>query len=133
MQSAAAYVEPMKALGIASPPTGKWRCEIKFDGYRALAVVNPGQVELWSRNHKSLAEDYPGIAAALPQLKCRSAVLDGEITALDPKGRSRFQLLQGRDLPGAQAPLIYYVFDLLHLDGESLLSLTLEARQARLA
>ena len=110
MRSAATYVEPMKALGIAEPPPGKWRCEIKFDGYRALAVLDGGQAKLWSRNHKSLAEDYPSIAAALPQLKCRSAVLDGEITALDPQGRSRFQLLQGRDLPGAKSALIFYVF-----------------------
>jgi bifunctional non-homologous end joining protein LigD len=98
-----------------------------------LAVLNAGKVELWSRNHKSLAEDYPSVATGLARLKCRSAILDGEITALDAHGRSRFQLLQGRDLPGAQAPLLYYVFDLLHLDGQSLVHLPLEERQAQLA
>ena len=131
--SAAIYLEPMKALGVTDPPSGKWRCEIKFDGYRALSVLRKNSVKVWSRNHKSLAEDYPTIAAALRKIKCRSAVLDGEITALDTQGRTRFQLLQGRDLPGADAPLIYYVFDLLHLDGESLLAQPIEARQALLA
>jgi len=131
--SSAAYVEPMKALGVATPPTGLWRCEIKFDGYRAVGVLNGGGVELWSRNHKPLAEDYPTIAAALARIKCQNAVIDGEITALDPQGRSRFQLLQGRDLPGAGAPIVYYAFDLVHLNGQSLIAKPLEERQALLA
>ena len=122
----------MKALGSEVVPDGRWRCEIKFDGYRALAVLNGGEVELWSRNHKPLDGDYPEIVAALKKLKCRDAILDGEIVALDEAGRSRFQLLQGRDL-GERPPLRYYVFDLPRLNGEELVALPLEERQARLA
>ena len=127
-----AFLEPMKALGSEVVPNGRWRCEIKFDGYRALAVLNGGRVELWSRNHKPLDGDYPEIVAALKKLKCRDAILDGEIVALDEAGRSRFQLLQGRDL-GERPPLRYYVFDLPRLNGAELVALPLEERQARLA
>jgi bifunctional non-homologous end joining protein LigD len=129
----AAYLEPMKALGVSTPPSGTWRCEIKFDGYRSLTVINGGEIELWSRNHKSLALDYPTVAAAAAKIKCRNAVLDGEICALDERGRSRFQLLQGRDLPGAAGSLVYYVFDLPYLNGVSLVNEPIEKRQALLA
>ena len=55
----------MKALGVTAVPTGVWRCEIKFDGYRAIALVNRGRAELWSRNRKEMSADYPEIVAAL--------------------------------------------------------------------
>jgi bifunctional non-homologous end joining protein LigD len=122
----------MKALGCTAVPKGgreAWLSEIKFDGYRALAVVQDGEVALWSRNHKPLL--YPEIAAALKKLKCSSATVDGEIVALDDHGRSSFQALQGRDL-GERPPIVYYVFDLLHLDGKSLLDEPLERRRAAL-
>ncbi len=122
----------MKALGTEEVPAGDWRCEIKFDGYRAIAVLNEGQVEVWSRNHKPLDVDYPELVEALARLKCRSAVLDGEIVALDEAGRSRFQLLQSRDV-GERPTLAMYVFDLLHLDGRPTTGLPLEERQAMLA
>lgn len=128
----AKFIPPMKAISVSTVPAGRWRLEIKLDGYRAIAVLNAGDVELWSRNHKPLTADYPDVAAAVAELKCRNAVLDGEIVALDERGRTRFQLLQGRDLKGARAPIVYYVFDLLHLDGASCLHLPIEERQARL-
>jgi len=118
----------MKALGSEQLPAGHWRCEIKFDGYRAVTVLNAGCVELWSRNHKPLDAAYPEIVAPLAQLKCRNAVLDGEIVALDAAGRSRFQLLQGRDL-GERPAIVYYIFDIMHLDGKDLTVLPLEDRQ----
>jgi bifunctional non-homologous end joining protein LigD len=124
----AVFITPMKALSSDHVPEGDWRCEIKFDGYRAIAVLNSGEVELWSRNHKSLLADYPEIVSALAGVKCRSAVLDGEIVALDSKGRSRFQLLQGRDV-GERPVIAFYIFDLMHLDGKSLTALPLEDRQ----
>lgn len=131
-EAPAAFIPAMKALSVETVPAGEWRLEIKLDGYRALAVINDGEVELWSRNHKSLTAGYPEIVAALRKLGCENAVLDGEIVALDEEGRSRFQLLQGRDLR-VRPTIVYYVFDLLHRDGRSLLKERLEARQAELA
>jgi len=69
---------------------------------------------------------------ALRRLKCRSATLDGEIVALDADGRSRFELLQGRNLPDGRATLVYHLFDLMHRDGKSLLNAPLEERRAQL-
>jgi len=126
------FVAPMQALGaVELPPDADeaWHAEIKFDGYRAIAVLRHGKVALWSRNEHPLS--YPEIAAELRGLKCRSAVLDGEIVALDDQGRSSFQGLQGREL-GRRPAIVYYVFDLLHLDGRSTLAQPIEARQRAL-
>ena len=130
--SPAPFIEPMKALSREQAPVGLWQCEIKFDGFRALAILNGGEVELWSRNHKPLSADFPEVLPALRKLRCRNAVIDGEIVALDEAGRSRFQLLQARDLPGGHATLVYYIFDLLHLNGRSLLDAPLEERRKHL-
>jgi bifunctional non-homologous end joining protein LigD len=130
--TSASYIAPMKALNLGRVPTGRWQCEIKFDGYRAVAVLSQGTAHLWSRNHKLMSQDYPEVTAALGKLKCRNAVLDGEIVALDPKGRSRFQLLQNHDQAGQRPAIVYYVFDLMHLDGRSLLDAPLEERRAKL-
>lgn len=128
----AQYIEPMKALGVEAVPAGSWKLELKFDGFRAVAVLNGGNVELWSRNHRPLGPHYPEVVAALGKLKVDSAVLDGEIVALDAEGRSRFQLLQGRGL-GSRPPIVYYVFDVMEENGVSLLNEPLETRQAALA
>ncbi len=128
----AAFIPPMKALGVDAIPAGSaqaWHCEIKFDGYRAVAVLNRGEVELWSRSHRPL--DYPEVLPHVQALKCRNAVIDGEIVALDLQGRSSFQMLQRRDL-GERPPIVFYLFDLLHLDGRSLLAEPIEARRALL-
>lgn len=106
--------------------------EVKLDGFRAIAVINRGKVELWSRNYKPLTGDYPEVVAALKEIKCVNAVLDGEIVVLDAEGRSRFQLLQGRSLSGARPAIVYYAFDLLHHDGRSLLRRPIEERQRAL-
>jgi bifunctional non-homologous end joining protein LigD len=122
----------MKALGVTETPAGRWLCEIKYDGYRAVAILNGGDAELSSRTHKSMTGDYPEIIGALQSVKCRNAVLDGEIVALDAAGRSRFQLLQNRELNRKEVPLVYYVFDLTYLNGEALGALPLEERRERL-
>lgn len=127
----AKFVAPMKALAVDAVPKGNWRLEIKFDGYRAIAVINGGRIELWSRNHKPLTEHYPEIVEALREIRCANAVIDGEIVALDAEGRSRFQLLQNRGR--ADRPtIVYYVFDLLHHDGRPLLAMPIEERQMTL-
>lgn len=128
----ARFIAPMKALGSSQIPTGIWQCEVKFDGYRAVAVLNGGNAELWSRNRKPLSADFPEVVAELGGLRCRNAVIDGEIVALDGAGRSRFQLLQNRGRAGDGTDIVYYVFDIMHLDGESLKELPLRERRKKL-
>ena len=70
-----------------------WVFETKWDGFRVIARVDHGKVTLLSRNGKNVSQTYPRIVQALKQIR-HSAVLDGELVALDSKGRSRFQLLQ---------------------------------------
>jgi bifunctional non-homologous end joining protein LigD len=92
-------------------------------------VVNDGGVQLWSRNHKPMTADFPDIEAGLQRLRCRNAVIDGEIVALDKKGHSRFQLLQNRGREKGESDIVYYVFDLMHLEGKSLADLPLRRRR----
>ena len=103
--------------------------ETKWDGFRAIAVAAPGHASLYSRNGNNISDKYPTICAALAKIR-HEAVIDGELVALDPHGRSRFQLLQnvGRNA----ARLLYCVFDLLYLDGKDLRGKTLLERKALL-
>jgi len=126
------YVEPMKALGVADVAGDDWLLEIKYDGFRALGILDGKVAELWSRNEKVMTGTFPEVAAALAKLKCRDAIVDGEIVALDPEGRPRFQLLQGLDMGRSRPPIHYFVFDLLHLDGRSLMDRPIEERRAAL-
>jgi bifunctional non-homologous end joining protein LigD len=125
-----AFIIPMKALLSKTLPQGTdWIYEIKFDGYRGLAIKKKNQITLWSRNHKNLTANYPGIVRALESLPAREAVLDGEILAVDPDGLPSFQLLQsylsGTDKP----PLLYYAFDLLNLNSKDLTRKPLHERK----
>jgi bifunctional non-homologous end joining protein LigD len=129
----ARFIEPMKAKLVDEPPAGEWLFELKWDGYRAIAIREGDEAILLSRNKKDLTQKFPEIAAALREVPCRSAVLDGEIVALDGKGRSSFQLLQDYQMQTRRPALAYYVFDLLSLDGEDLAALPLAERKARLA
>src|SRR6516225_7911586 len=104
--------------------------KIKHDGYRALAFKDGKDVRLISRNKKAF--DYPQLLDALKKLPAERVILDGEIAALDEKGRSSFQLLQLFKSSGG-VPLIYYVFDLLFLDGKDLRKEPLSARRKMLA
>jgi bifunctional non-homologous end joining protein LigD len=114
------------------PEGDDWIYEIKFDGYRALLIKNQTHVELRSRKNKSLAGMYPEIAEAGSRLNAEHVVVDGEIVALDAQGRPSFQALQHRGLhPGHQ--IVFYAFDLLHLDGTDLTGQSLLKRRSRLA
>jgi bifunctional non-homologous end joining protein LigD len=104
-----------------------WIYELKWDGYRAIAVCKDGAVQLYSRNGVSFNALYPPVVQALERLPV-NAVLDGEIVVVDEKGRSDFQLLQHyREDPGAS--LQFRVFDLLSLQGESTCELPLTDRK----
>ncbi len=102
--------------------------EVKYDGFRAVASRVGGKLAFQSRRGNDLSGRFPALAEALRALGTRDAVLDGEIVSLDPKGRSRFQLLQNQS--GVEQR--YVIFDALWLDGEDLRALPLEERRARL-
>ena len=128
-----AFVTPMAAQVVKRLPEGDdWIYELKFDGYRALIIKDKQRVELRSRKNKDLTGMYPGIAAAGSRLNADQAVVDGEIVALDAQGSPSFQALQHRGShPGHQ--IVFYAFDLLHLDGKDLTGQPLLKRRARLA
>jgi bifunctional non-homologous end joining protein LigD len=128
--SSPSFIEPMKALPVDKLPEGDWLYEIKHDGYRALAFKDGKEVRLVSRNKKAF--DYPQLVDTLRKLPADRVILDGEIAALDDKGRSSFQLLQLFKRSG-DAPLVYYVFDLLSLEGKDLRDQPLSARRKALA
>jgi bifunctional non-homologous end joining protein LigD len=126
----ARFIDPMKPRLVETPPaTGDWIYELKFDGIRVIAIQTGKKVSLFSRNKNELAGRFPEIVEAVKNLPARECVLDGEVVALDEEGRSSFQLLQAREMEGRKSPVCYYVFDLLQLDGKSLLLLPLEARK----
>jgi len=104
--------------------SSEWIFEIKFDGYRAIARIEEGTVDLYSRNLISFNEKYPALTEELSRLK-HHAVLDGEVVVEDKNGRSGFQLLQNN----TSGALKYYVFDLLHLNGYDLYNVPLLNRK----
>jgi bifunctional non-homologous end joining protein LigD len=121
----------MQALSVEKLPEGDWLYEIKHDGYRALAFKDGKDVRLISRNNKPLK--YPRVLDSLKLLAVGQVILDGEIVALDEKGRSSFQLLQDYKSSEQRVPLVYYVFDFLFVDGKDLRKEPLSARRKRLA
>lgn len=128
-----AFVAPMKARLVESAPSGDdWVYEIKFDGFRALALKGGADAKLLSRTENELGGKFPELLEALTQLQARDCIIDGEIVAMDEKGRSSFQLLQAYELGQERPPLYFYAFDLLRLDGKDLTKLPLVERKARL-
>src|SRR6188472_4208055 len=124
------FVEPMKAKLVEKPPTtGDWIYELKFDGIRLITIKHGAKVSLLSRNQNDLSARFPEIVDVVKNLPADECVLDGEVVALDDQGRSSFQLLQAREMEGRKSPVYLYAFDLLQLDGKSLVSMPLEARK----
>jgi bifunctional non-homologous end joining protein LigD len=123
-------LEPMLARMAPLPraPDDDWAFELKWDGVRVLGFADRGEWRMQSRRLEDVTIRYPELEPLADQIADRSAVLDGEVVALDPKGRPTFQLIQRRmGLTSAAAvkariketPVDYMVFDLLHLDGRS--------------
>jgi bifunctional non-homologous end joining protein LigD len=128
------FIEPMKPRLVDEPPkTGDWLYELKFDGIRAIAIKDGKKVNLISRNKNELRSRFPEIAEAMKSFPATECVVDGEIVALDEEGRSSFQLLQSIEIDGRQSPIRFYVFDLLQLEGRSLINLPLVERKQALA
>jgi bifunctional non-homologous end joining protein LigD len=124
------FIQPMAARLVETLPEGdQWMYEVKFDGYRALLIKHGERVAIRSRNDKDLTATYPAVAASGRRLHARSAVVDGEIVAVDAAGHPSFQALQHRSAHPGHA-IVFYAFDLLHLDGESLTAAPLQDRRA---
>jgi bifunctional non-homologous end joining protein LigD len=144
------FIEPMKATAVDQPFDDEdWLFELKLDGYRIEAVIDGPRVRLWTRNRQDAARYFPDLASARPTwIKAETAIVDGEVVALDEEGVPRFSLLQDRagmgrlgprgvepdgrkasKKSGFVAPVVYYAFDLLHHDGRSLLDVPLEERK----
>jgi bifunctional non-homologous end joining protein LigD len=114
------------------PQQGNWIYEIKFDGYRLLARIADGNVTLYTRDGKDLTAKLPQQAQALQALNVKNAWLDGEIVVLDRHGIPSFQLLQNAFAGQGSAQIIYYLFDLLYLNGNELRKAPLTERRALL-
>jgi bifunctional non-homologous end joining protein LigD len=136
-------IYPMLATSIEKPFDGDdWLFEIKWDGYRAVTFIENGKVRLVSRNQNELTARYPELKD-LPQfVKAKTAILDGEVVALDQQGRASFSLMQQRTgfRPGGRrgvtnsdVPVLYYAFDLIYLDGYDWRRVALEERKKKLA
>lgn len=137
-------VQPMLAgAGTLPRDRSRWAFEVKWDGVRALAYLRPGRIRLESRNLNEITDAYPEVRGILEDLGMREAVLDGEIVAFDQSHppRPSFERLQRRmhvTAPSAvkrlqrSTPVVYAIFDLLHLDGRTLMGLPYEQRRARL-
>src|SRR4029453_1975862 len=93
--------------------------EIKYDGYRMLCRIEKGKARLFSRNAKDWTAIFTGIAADLVKLPLRTAWIDGEVVVMDAAGRTSFQALQNA-LTSKDAPLSFFAFDLVHVDGYDL-------------
>jgi len=116
----AKFIEPMLLLRTERLPEGReWLHELKLDGYRALAIKTGGKVHLRSRNDNDFNARYPGIAKALAPMP-DGTVIDGEVVALDAEGRPSFNTLQNYGSAGA--PLHFFIFDLLVLKGQDVMS-----------
>jgi bifunctional non-homologous end joining protein LigD len=136
------HVPPMLA-GAGSLPRddARWSFEVKWDGVRAIAYAKPGRLRLESRNLNEITHTYPEVRGLVEDLGMREAVLDGEIVAFGEDGTPSFERLQRRMHVSAQSaisrlqkstPVVYAIFDLLYLDGHSLMALPYQERRARL-
>ncbi|MDB6117127.1 MAG: ATP-dependent ligase clustered with Ku protein LigD [Verrucomicrobiaceae bacterium] len=124
------FVEPMLCKTVESLPQEQgWRFEIKFDGYRCIAVKTGAKATLWSRNHKSLNKRFPSLVSSLESMP-GDFTIDAEIVAMDEQGRPSFQSLQNNQDPSLEVYL--YAFDLLNRDSEDLRAKPIEQRRDQL-
>ncbi|MGE0521056.1 MAG: non-homologous end-joining DNA ligase [Candidatus Binatia bacterium] len=114
------------------PDSNRWLHELKYDGFRIGCRIDRGQVQLLSRGGKDWTARFPSVRFAAARLPVRAALLDGEVAVLLPDGSTSFQALQNVVDPARAGRLVYFVFDLLHLDGVDIRALPLEQRKAEL-
>ena len=119
-------VRPMLATSAEKLPVGTdWTYEVKWDGYRTMALKVGPRITLLSRNLKDATAQFKSVARSIGQLQAEKALVDGEIVALDDEGRPSFQALHHQ----SAHTLVYYAFDILHCDGRDLLKMPLDERR----
>ena len=136
-----AVIRPMLATLVDDPFSDPdWIFETKWDGFRSICFVQNGKARFVSRNQIEMTPQYPELANIAKQIDAKEAILDGEIVALDESGMPKFQLLQprvgrksGLEALRGKGHIVYFVFDLLYVDGYDLMPCPLVERKARLA
>jgi len=127
------FIRPMKATAVDQLPEGEeWLYEVKWDGYRALGRKHGEMVQLLSLKEKDMTSGFPGVAEALSGIAAQTALIDGEIVAIDAHGCPSFQALQNRASIGQDWQIVYYAFDLLNLEGWDMTRKPLRERKTRL-
>jgi len=134
-------IHPMLATLVDDPFSNpEWIFETKWDGFRSICFVRKGKSHFVSRNQIDMTPQYPELASVAQQIDAKEAILDGEIVALDKDGMPRFQLLQPRvgrksgiEALRGHGHIVYYVFDLLYVDGNDLTSCAVVERKEALA
>jgi bifunctional non-homologous end joining protein LigD len=133
-------ISPMLAeIGRGTPPSSEeWLFEIKWDGVRAICYIDTGSLQIFSRRGNAIDKQYPELSVLPHHVRASTAILDGEIAALDPRGAPSFELLQKRitvaDAAAIAAmarkdPVVFFAFDLLYLNGRDLRGVPLEERK----
>jgi bifunctional non-homologous end joining protein LigD len=124
------FVTPQLCLLVNSPPEGdEWIHEMKFDGYRLQTILQKGKISLLTRSGQDWTEKFESIEVALKKINVSSAIFDGELCVLDKRGHSDFQKLQEEIKAKKSVQFVYYIFDLLHLNGKDLRNLPLTQRK----
>jgi bifunctional non-homologous end joining protein LigD len=127
------FVPPQLSQSVEKPPSGpRWLHEIKLDGYRMATRIDHGHVQLLTRTGLDWTDKYPSAVAALANLKVKTAYLDGELCGVDDAGLPSFANTQAATDGERGVCLVYYAFDLLHLDGRDVSALPLVERKALL-
>jgi bifunctional non-homologous end joining protein LigD len=115
------WIRPQLTQLVDVAPDGdQWLHEIKYDGYRMHARLDHGAAKLLTRTGLDWSHKYPPIAKAVAALGIRQAYLDGELCGVGPDGITSFNIIQLASDAGNDAGLVFFLFDLLHLDGEDL-------------
>jgi len=127
------WVPPQLCQLVEIAPSGpQWLHEIKLDGFRMSARIERGRVQLLTRTGIDWSDKYPGVIAALAKVPVKSAYLDGELCGIGDDGLPSFSQTQAATDGSRGMRLVYYVFDLLHLDGRDTAGLPLIERKGLL-
>jgi ATP-dependent DNA ligase len=127
------WIKPQLTKLVDQPPEGpEWLHEIKFDGYRMHARRDGGAVRLLTRTGLDWTHKYLAVSAAIASLPAREAYLDGELCGVRPDGTTSLSLIQNASDTGNSGALVFFLFDLLHLDGEAIAPMPLVERKERL-